>query len=81
MSHQDTASSPLSSLSANRLTWTIYALVIGAVSALFFADIRHLLLGVDDAGTFRNHGAINEDFLFFFSPEKDRASERIAERT
>ncbi len=79
MSHQDTASSPLSSLSANRLTWTIYALVIGAVSALFFADLRHLLLGVDDAGTFRNHGAINEDFLFFFSPEKERASGRIVD--
>ena len=79
MSHQYTASSPLGSLSANRLTWAIYALVISAVSALFFADLRHLLLGVDDAGTFRNHGAINEHFLFFFSPEKERASGRIVD--
>lgn len=63
----------------SRLTWAIYALVLGAVSALFFADLRHLLLGVDDAGAFRDHLAINRDFLFFFSPDKERASGRLVD--
>ena len=68
-----------SDLSASRLTWALYALFIGVVSALFFADLRHLLLGVDDAGTFRDHLAINSDFFFLFSPEKERASGRIVD--
>ena len=68
---------PPISITPSRLTWALYALFIGVVSALFFADLRHLLLGADDAGTFRDHAAINEDFLFLFSPEKERASGRI----
>jgi hypothetical protein len=66
-------------LTPSRLTWAIYALVIGAVSALFFADLRHLLLGVDDAGAFRDHLAISRDFLLFFSPDKERASGRLVD--
>ncbi|MFT5089981.1 MAG: hypothetical protein ACI8PG_004357, partial [Planctomycetota bacterium] len=39
---------------------------------------RHLLLkDGDDADTLRNHAAISEDFFYFFSPDKERASGRI----
>ena len=59
------------------LLWPAYAALVAALAAVFFADLRHLLLGVDDAGTFRDHIAISEDFFYFFSPDKERASGRV----
>ncbi|MFT7695637.1 MAG: tetratricopeptide (TPR) repeat protein [Candidatus Latescibacterota bacterium] len=79
MPHQYTAPTTFISLPESRLIWALYAIAIALISAIYFADLRHLLLGADDAGTFRDHGAINENFLFFFSPEKERASGRIVD--
>ena len=64
-------------LKYKHVLWPAYAALVAALAMVFFADLRHLLLGVDDIGTFRNHVAMSEDFFFFFSPDKEHASGRV----
>ena len=49
-------------------TWLVYACIICLLTIAFFGSLKDHLLGVDDADTFRNNIAINQDFSFFFSP-------------
>jgi len=65
-------------LDDRRRTWVFYAILMGAVSALFFASLVHHKLDNHDAETFRDNARISEDFWFFFSPEKEQASGRPA---
>lgn len=67
------------SLSDRRMTWVVYSLVIAITATIFFSDVRHLLVGVDDEGTLRNHPKISQDFFYLFSPEKERASGRVVD--
>jgi len=56
--------------------WLTYALLLSAISALFFAPIAELGLDTHDAETFRDHARIDADFSFFFSSEKEQLTGR-----
>ena len=60
-------------------TWLVYTCIICLLTIAFFGSLKDHLLGVDDADTFRNNIAINQDFSFFFSPEKEAASGRLVD--
>jgi len=46
------------------------------ISILCFASLRHHLLDTHDAETFQDHLRIDQDWTFFFSPDKTQASGR-----
>ena len=57
----------------NALTWMIYSLLLVVLSAVLFGDVRHHLLGLDDANMFADNLAYDRDFTNFFSPSYERA--------
>ena len=56
-----------------RITWFLFAVLICAVSWIFFSTLSGHLLDSHDIETFRDHIAISEDFSFFFSPDRELA--------
>ncbi len=58
--------------------WILYALLVIALTVLFFADLRTHLLDTHDIETFRDNLAISENFAYLFSPDKEHASGRLA---
>lgn len=60
----------------NRRTWIIYAVLLGSLAWLCFGGLRHHLLDTHDAQSFADHLRIDQDWTFFFSPDKTHASGR-----
>ncbi len=67
------ANEMLFSLRDNAPTWVIYTLLLVVLSAVLFGDVRHHLLGLDDANMFADNLAYDRDFTNFFSPSYERA--------
>ena len=61
---------------ARRHIWPASAAFLGLVAALCFGNLRTHLLDTHDAETFRDHLQIQQDWAFFFSPDKAQASGR-----
>ena len=61
---------------ARRHFWPASAAFLGLVAALCFGNLRTHLLDTHDAETFRDHLQIQQDWTFFFSPDKAQASGR-----
>ncbi|MCC7265185.1 MAG: tetratricopeptide repeat protein [Candidatus Latescibacteria bacterium] len=57
-------------------TWWGYGLLLTLVAAFTFAGLRDHLLDTHDADTFADHLRIQQDWHYFFSPEKTQASGR-----
>ena len=65
------------SLQNTRLTWTAYCGSIAVVSAVYFFSLSDLLLDMDDVRTFRDNVAVDADWTYFFSPNKEVGSGRL----
>ena len=60
----------------NRHIWAAYAGLLCLIAWFCFGDLRTHLLDAHDAETFRDHLRIQQDWTFFFSPDKEQASGR-----
>ena len=60
----------------SRHIWPLYALLLSALTWVFFADVLTLGLDTHDTETFCDHERIAGDFAYFFSPAKEQASGR-----
>ena len=64
------------SISKNRIAWLAYAGIMFLLSAVYFGDVRNLGTDFHDARTFRDHTAIEQNWRFFFSSEKEQLTGR-----
>ena len=60
----------------SRHIWPLYALLLSALTWVFFADVLTLGLDTHDAETFREHERSAGDFAYIFSHAKEQASGR-----
>ncbi|MBI2505224.1 MAG: tetratricopeptide repeat protein [Candidatus Latescibacteria bacterium] len=57
-------------------TWYLYGLLLCLIGALIFGNLYTHLLDTHDAETFQDHLRIQQDWHYFFSPDKAQASGR-----
>ena len=60
------ATAALLPLRNSAFTWVGYSLLMALLTIVFFADVRHHLLGLDDANMFADNLAFDRDFANFF---------------
>ena len=58
------------------LIWPGYVCLVALLSALYFGSLKDHLLSMDDHEAFQDNIAFEEDFTYFFSPQKQQPSGR-----
>jgi len=59
-------------------SWWLYAALIAAVAAIFFASVAGHGIDNHDAETFYDNARISQDFSYFFSPDRQQITGRPA---
>ena len=59
-------------ISADWRAWSVYTVLVVALSFVLFGDLRHHPLGVDDDSMFRDNVATSADFSYFFRPPEEK---------